>query len=118
MKILLIEDHELLARATVCALRELHHHQVEHVSTAAQAKEITASQPFDLLLIDLNLPDMKGFELAAQLRQHANLDQTIFVALTGEDNVVGDERLKTSGIDACFTKPMDFELLDRLRRRA
>jgi DNA-binding response OmpR family regulator len=116
MKILLIEDHKALAEITIDMLREMYDHDVEHALNAVQACEMARQRPYDLILIDLKLPDSNGYDLALELRKNSALDRTIFVALTGIGNVVDEARAHASGIDACFVKPMDFGLLNSLRR--
>ena len=117
MKVLVVEDQKFLAEVTVGILRDMYDHDVAHASTAATAVEIASRQPFDLVLIDLNLPDSSGYELAARLRKINAMDRTVFVALTGIGNSVDPEQVRASGIDAYFTKPMDFELLETIERQ-
>ena len=117
MKILLVEDHAFLAQATCMMLRELHGHEVQHVTTAAAAIEALASGGFDVALLDINLPDEDGYALAAKIRQRADLDGMILVALTGIGSDIDGEKAAAAGIDAHYLKPMDFTVLPELKRR-
>lgn len=116
MKILLVEDHPGLAEISCRLLRDLHGHDVHLAPTGAQALEAASAEVPDLVLIDLNLPDMSGYDIARQLRKDPSFDRTVLVAVTGFGNIVDPEFAKEVGIDAHFRKPMDFEVLEELKR--
>src|SRR6185312_13153854 len=92
MKVLLVEDHDGLAKISCDLLRKLHGHEVEHVKTGQAAFEAAMRQTPDLILLDLSLPDMHGYRLAEKIRAERNLDRTILVALTGY-GLTGDAEL-------------------------
>lgn len=117
MKVLLVEDHAGLAKAS-CELLRHHGHEVHHASTGADALALAAEISPEMVLLDLNLPDMHGYRLAESLRQMPDGDRPILVALTGF-GLTGDEaKSLAAGIDAHFRKPMDFRELTNLKRRA
>jgi CheY-like chemotaxis protein len=116
MRILLVEDHPFVAQISCSVLREIHEHQVDHAATAAAAIELASKNSFDVILIDLNLPDMNGYKLAAKLRTDPRMNDTIFIALTGIGNFIDPDAADDSGIDAYYAKPMDFKLLDQIQR--
>lgn len=117
MKILLVEDHPALAEISCRLLRDVHDHQVLHVATGAAA--VAAGQTFvpDIVLIDLNLPDTTGYELARQLRADPRFASTSILAVTAFSNPAHDDLAKAAGFDAFFRKPMDFEILEQFRRK-
>jgi len=116
MRILLIADHKLLAQISCSVLSEIHEHEVEHAATAADAIELASKNAFDIILIDLNLPDMNGYKLAAKLRTVPRMNETILIALTGIGNFVDPDAAAASGIDAYYTRPMDFKILEQIKR--
>lgn len=116
MKILLVEDHPGLAEISCRLLRDLYGHEVRLAPTGGEALAAAGAEVPDLVLIDLNLPDMNGYEIARRLRQDPAFDRTVLVAVSGFGNVVDDDRAKEVGIDAHFRKPMDFDVLDQLKR--
>lgn len=118
MKILLVEDHPGMAQVSCNVLRNIHGHEVEHVTTGQAALAALAKNVPDMILLDLSLPDMHGYRVAEQLRSQRHLDRTAIVALTGY-GITGDaERSAAVGIDAHFRKPMDFSVLPEIRRPA
>jgi CheY-like chemotaxis protein len=117
MKILLVEDHKLLAQVNCDLLREVFGHEVVWEATLAGALAAFERQRFDLALLDINLPDGNGYQLAEQIRRQPGGVDIVLVALTGIGNRIDQERAEAVGIDACFTKPMDFEVLPELTRR-
>src|SRR3954471_7020584 len=111
--LLVVEDDETIGAALESGLRS-HGHQVWWKRTARGALDAAGRRAFDLVLLDLGLPDLDGVEVCRRLR----LAQpgTVLVILTARrdeiDVVVGLE----PGPDDYLTKPFRFgELLARVR---
>ena len=79
--------------------------------------DIAFNQPLDLILLDINLPGMDGFEALRQLRDNPATQNTPVIAVTANAMKYDIERGKTAGFNDYLTKPIDvtqfFELLDR-----
>ena len=116
MKILLVEDHAPLAKMSCMLLREIHGHKVDHARSGEEALRLAEIFSPDLMLIDINLPDTDGYELAARFRKEPRFQNTILVALTGWGSFADESRVQTAAFDAHFKKPMDFALLPTLAR--
>lgn len=117
MKILLVEDHDGLAKISCDLLREKFGHEVEHANCGEAALACAAKSVPEIVLLDLNLPDMHGYGLAERLRQKPEFANTILIALTGYGLTGDPERSAAVGIDAHFRKPMDFSELPKIQRR-
>lgn len=117
MKILFVEDHPGLAEISCRLLRDVHGHEVRHALTGTEALHAARTIVPDIALIDMNLPDMDGYEVAEALRADPRYEGTVLVALTGFGNLVDDAKAAACGIDRHFRKPLDFELLGGLKRR-
>jgi signal transduction histidine kinase len=86
VKVLLVEDNPGDARLTVEALKEAgaHRFAVSHVERLADAQQRLRDEPFDLVLLDLSLPDASGL---ATVRRVEGADPSIpIVVLSGQDN--------------------------------
>lgn len=116
MKVLLVEDHPTMAKLSADLLQKVHGHDVRIAANGETA--LTAARQFEpeIVLLDLNLPDMHGYRLAEKLRKEPKFEDTILVALTGF-GITGDpEKSAAAGIDAHYRKPMDFAELTHLKR--
>ncbi len=116
MKVLLVEDHPAVGRISCDLLRDVYGHQVEYAADGLTAVRTASTFLPDVVLLDLNLPDMTGYELARRLRLNPQLQPTILVTLTGFGTVISPEEAEAAGIDAQFRKPMNFELLPTIKR--
>lgn len=117
MKILFVEDHPAVADLTLALLRAKYGHEVWHARDAFEALELAAELDPDLMLIDIGLPGMDGYELAGRLRQQPQYRKALLVALTGYAQHEDQQRAFAAGFDAHFAKPMDFAELVRVRRK-
>ncbi|HRF41035.1 MAG TPA: response regulator transcription factor, partial [Saprospiraceae bacterium] len=92
VKILLAEDELLLARITKDSL-ESRGYDVVHAANGRQALELFATQVPDILVLDVMMPQMDGFSLAAEIRRHNPAVPIIFLTARSqvEDVVKGFE---------------------------
>jgi two-component system OmpR family response regulator len=116
MRILLVEDHPKLARLLQQGLRE-EQITADVAATGADGVWMATEQPYDVLVLDVMLPDLDGLEVCRRVR--AVDDRTPVLMLTAlgavPDRVAGLE----AGADDYLVKPFAFdELLARLRALA
>jgi CheY-like chemotaxis protein len=67
-----------------------------------------------VLLVDLDLPDMSGYEVARHLSQHPQLQNLRLIALTASSEHPGRELAREAGIERYLSKPVDSAALDEL----
>ena len=84
VKILLVDDEPTILRALQTAL-ESHHYQVSAVTSGEQAVAKTASLAPDLVLLDLGLPGIDGFEVIRRIRTFAPTLPIVVVSAHGDD---------------------------------
>ena len=109
MRFLLIEDNENLANAVVERL-QLDGHAVDHAGTIDAAFECIKVADFDLILLDIMLPDGDGRSF---LNHHRNLNKrTPVIVLTARSAVSDRVGLLDLGADDYITKPFDFSELE------
>ena len=104
MKILVIEDEKLLAES-IRAVLEQKGFEVETVYDGETGAEYAALGIYDLLILDVMMPGMNGFEVAKQVRaQRCSTPILMLTALGGIDDRI---RGLNSGADYYLTKPFD-----------
>lgn len=111
-RILLVEDEEKLARMVEMELK-YEGYQVEKALDGRRGLELALSGGFDLVLLDIMLPQMSGMEVLRRLRRES---QVPVIMLTARDSVVDKVSGLDSGADDYVTKPFAIEeLLARIR---
>ena len=112
MRILLVEDDSLLGEGIRIGLRQ-DGYAVDWVSTGEAAERALATEPFDLIILDLGLPGRDGLSVLQQLRRGGN--DTPVIILTARDTVADRVQGLDFGADDYLIKPFD---LDELGARA
>jgi two-component system cell cycle response regulator DivK len=109
-RILYIEDN-VENRILVKRVLEAEGHVVLEAGDGPSGMRIAEQEAPDLILMDINLPEIDGYAVTAKLRQNPSLGRVPIVALTA--NVLkGDrERSLAAGCDGYIQKPIDVDLL-------
>jgi PAS domain S-box-containing protein len=116
-RILLVDDNVDAARS-LSQLLQLMGHQVEVVHDGPAALETARTESPDVMLLDIGLPGMDGYEVARRLRQDPQLSQVFLIALTGYGQEEDRKRSRAAGIDEHLVKPVDGALLQALLSRS
>lgn len=112
-KILLIEDDPAVS-FTISDYLVSQRHTVEAVTMGQDGLDLLEAYPYDLVILDLTLPDMEGFEVLTKYRGMGG--ETPVLILTGRRSVNEKEQGLDSGADDYLVKPFDMrELSARLR---
>lgn len=113
MRLLLIEDEKRMAQA-LCELLRLEKYEVDHYANGLDGLTAIESGLYDVVVLDVMLPDLNGYEIARQARSKGIRTPILMLTAKTEldDKVAGLD----SGADDYLTKPfMTKELLARLR---
>ncbi len=113
MRILLVEDEKRMAEA-LCEILRLERYEVDHYSNGIDGLAAIQSNIYDIVILDVMLPGMNGFEIAKKVRANGIITPILMLTAKAEldDKVIGLD----SGADDYLTKPfMTKELLARLR---
>lgn len=113
MKILLVEDNEILAKGLICSL-EQKKYQVIHTLNVENTLKILKTEKIDLAILDVSLPDGNGFDLYKNNIKEKNISSIFLTAKDEEDNIVKGLEL---GAEDYITKPFSIkELMARINR--
>lgn len=115
-RVLIVDDNEDAANSLAMVL-QLSGHETASVYTAADALEHAAVFKPDVVLLDIGLPGMDGYEVAQRLRELPGLRGVKLVAVTGYGRSDDRQRARDAGFDDHLTKPVEFEVLDRTLAR-
>src|ERR1700693_2431965 len=113
MRVLIVEDEKDMAELLKVGLED-ENHVVSLAFDGASGLEVARSYDFDVIVLDVMLPKLDGFEVARRLRAKGN--RTPILMLTARDTVPDVVKGLDLGADDYLTKPFSFAvLLARLR---
>jgi CheY-like chemotaxis protein len=112
-RILVVDDNVDAAESLALALR-LAGHEVTVAFDGGTAIARAIARPPELVLLDIGLPELDGFETARHMRECAELDPTVIVALTGYGREEDRRAALRAGVDHYLMKPFQFDLLPQL----
>jgi len=107
----LVVDDNVDAAEMIAALLEINGHTVEKAHTASHAIELASRFHPDVVILDIGLPDMTGYEAAIKLRQLGTLQDTELIALTGYGQETDKHRAFEAGFAHHLVKPVTFDAL-------
>ncbi|WP_254511556.1 ATP-binding response regulator [Anatilimnocola floriformis] len=111
-RILIVDDNESAGYLHGRLLQKLGQH-VHNVTSAAAALEVLDSLQPDVLISDIAMPEMSGYELAAAIRARGGV-QPKLIALTGYGRDIDRKQALDAGFDHHLTKPVELDALEAL----
>jgi len=113
-KVLIVDD-ELSILVPLKFLLEKNNYRVDLAQSGKDALDmITQSKP-DLVLLDIMLPDLDGYEIFQMIREHSEWDDIKVIYLSAKNRDVDIAKGLNLGVDAYVTKPFsNAELLDKI----
>lgn len=112
-RVLIVEDTAGIARLTAILFEKLGHLPVITSDGRSAIKKYAEMRP-DIVVLDLELPDMSGLEVTREIRRLDPHDATLIVALTGHGDDEHRRLAKQSGCDHYLVKPVDIRELRKL----
>lgn len=108
LRILLVEDQQdsLTAMSELFALYEA---RVTAATRGEEALSAAEVEVFDVVLTDVNLPDVDGYELVSRLRKTPTCASIPIIAVTGRPVAHEEGRARAAGCDACLSKPFNLQ---------
>src|SRR5580700_9709271 len=115
--LLVIDDDELLRTVAVKTLRNAGF-KVTEAASGAEALALFATGSFDLVLLDIMMPEMDGFEVCTRIRATNDGARVPILILTGLKDTESIERAYCQGATDFITKPINWALLSHRVRYA
>ena len=103
--VLVVDDHPVNLEFAAEALRRLGH-SVATAANGAEALRLLQARAFDVALVDVQMPEMDGFEVARRVRAVERGHHTRLIALTAYTAPEDRERCVAAGMDGVLTKPL------------
>jgi CheY-like chemotaxis protein len=112
-RILIVDDNRDAADALAELMRDFGH-DVSTAHDGRSALESAITHRPELVLLDISMPEMDGFEVARRLREEVGLRDAILVALSGYGGDRHRRLSRDAGFDHHVTKPVDVSKLEEL----
>jgi signal transduction histidine kinase len=109
-RILIVDDHPDVTGTLARLLRLSGHHVRTALSGSDALAELAEHRP-EIILLDIGLPGMDGFEVAQSIRRQAGMESTVLIALTGYGQDDDRRRSREAGFDHHLVKPVDIDAL-------
>jgi PAS domain S-box-containing protein len=109
----LVVDDNVDAAESIAAVLRLYGHEVRCVFEGRSALEEAERYAPDVVVLDIGLPGMDGYEVAQRLRKRPRFGRTPILAVTGYGSEADRQRAHRAGFDHHLTKPVDPDTLQR-----
>jgi|Deesub1362A_J573_1020465.scaffolds.fasta_scaffold05959_2 CheY-like chemotaxis protein len=114
-RVLVIEDDEN-NRRLITLILEKHGYRVFMAETGIKGMEMAKKERPDFIILDIQLPDIDGFELIKQIRQSDKLKHIPVIAMTSYAMAGDRERILSAGFNGYIEKPIDpFTIMDEIK---
>lgn len=111
---ILVVDDNLDTADSLALLLELGGHEVRTTHDGVRALEVAQAFQPDVVLLDIGLPRMDGYEVAERLRLHPETRRSLLIAISGYGQDEDRQRAFAAGFDHHLIKPVDYETLKAL----
>lgn len=113
LRILVVDDNVDAAQTLSMLLEELGH-DVRTAHTGPSALAATDDYQPSLLLLDIGMPGLNGYEVAKRIREQSHFDDVVLVAITGYGQEADRQLSRQAGFDHHLVKPADLRQLERI----
>jgi len=113
LRVVLVDDNKDAAE-TMAMLVRIWGHDVATASEGAAALELVDRYRPDVILLDIGLPGMNGYEVARKIREDERNRNVVLVAMTGYGQAEDRERSREAGFGVHLVKPVQPEVLQQL----
>lgn len=111
--VLVVEDSAAMRGLIASIIEQIEGCVVTEVEGGFQALKKLPQTRFDLIITDINMPDINGLELLSYIRKNPSTENTPVLIVTSEDSAVQKDRGMALGANAVITKPFEADELLR-----
>jgi len=111
---IVVADDNADSAASLAMMLRILGHEVQTAHDGQQAVELAETFRPDVMLLDIGMPRMDGYEAAQHLRKNPELGRVILIALTGWGQDDDKRRAEEAGFNHHVTKPIDLAALQSL----
>ena len=116
-KILIIEDSPTMRSLLVSTIETLEGYEIVEASSGFEALRLLPREKMDLIITDINMPDINGLELISYVKNNPNYRNIPLFIISTESSEKDREKGLALGADAYLVKPFDpLKLQDLIRR--
>lgn len=112
-KVLIVDDNKD-AGASLSTLLSLLGHEVRVAYSGPDSLQMATIQVPEVVILDIGLPGMDGFQVAREMRQQPELVNSFLIAVTGYGSEEDRRRSQEAGFDAHLVKPADFSEIQQI----
>lgn len=116
MEILVVDDSKLMREMVIASLRGLSGASFTQAASGLEAIEKLSLSPFDLVFLDLNMPDLGGVEVVQFIREQEGMQELPVVIVTTRGDEASRARVLSAGATRFMTKPFDPEQIVAVAR--
>jgi CheY-like chemotaxis protein len=109
--VLVVDDSRTMRLSLIRALNELGFDDIKEAKNGRQALELALKQSFDLMLLDMEMPEMNGMEVLLTLKNHPQLSGLPVIVISGADQIENAVKCIEAGAEDYLPKPFNPTLL-------
>jgi CheY-like chemotaxis protein len=106
-RVAVVDDEQDVRDLVVDTLKDRHPFDIQVAQDGFSAGKLLAEFVPDLVVLDLMLPGLDGFEVCRQIRKDPELKDTKIIAVTGYDTAENVRRIMEAGANVCLAKPLE-----------
>jgi len=109
--ILVVDDSRTMRLALIRALNGLDFRNITEAANGRQALELVQTKPFDLMLLDMEMPEMNGMEVLVALKANRGISELPVIVISGADQMENAVKCIEAGAEDFLPKPFNPTLL-------
>lgn len=113
-RVLIVEDDAASAEHLAELLHEMGYHETRVTDSVATALRDAVGSIPTIIFVDIELPDLSGYDAARLLHQHPQLQQVRLIALTDSREHAGREQARAAGFERYLVKPVTIAALQEV----